>query len=156
MEDQPIKVSNATTSTPAGALAIAIGALVPLALSLTSIFFGGVGGFTESKASTGFVAYAGLLLVFVAGARFGRGLRANGAPGVTVTASAILAALTSIFLPAQVAAGVLAVAHAGHGAWDVWSADRAQLPAWYGRLRFQTTLAAVPLLVAGVFVLGTG
>ena len=137
-------------------MAIGLGALVPLALSLASILFGGVGGFTESEAATGFVAYAGLLLVFIAGVRFGRGLRVNGAPGVTVAASALLAAIASIFLPAQIAAGVLAAGHAGHGAWDVWSADRAQLPGWYGRLRFQTTLVAVPILVAGVFVLEGG
>ncbi|MHA1559367.1 MAG: hypothetical protein ACTSWI_01680 [Alphaproteobacteria bacterium] len=153
MADRAQKVSRVAISTPARTSAIAFGSVIPLALNLAAIFWGGIGRFTESEAAIGFVGYAGLLLVFIAGARFGHSVRASRASGVIVAAAAMAAALASIYLPAQIAAGVLAAAHAGHGAWDVWSADRALLPAWYGRLRLQTTLVAVPLLVVGVFAL---
>ena len=143
------KASRIAVSTPT----IAVGSVIPLALNLAAILLGGVGRLTESDAAIGFVGYAGLLLIFIAGARFGHGMRVNGASGVAVASAAAAAALSSLYLPAQIAAGVLAAALAGHGAWDVWSADRAQLPAWYGRLRLQTTLVAVPLLAVGVFAL---
>ena len=147
----PVRIAS-----PAGATGIAFAALVPLGLALIVVAIDGIGGLTAETAGTAFIAYAALLLTFFAGARFGHALRAA---GVTVAAAAtalpVIVALASLYLPDRIAAGILAVAYAGQGAWDVWSADRAQLAAWYGRLRLRTTPIAVLLLIAGVFVLGS-
>lgn len=139
---------------PPGATAFAYGSLLPLAIGLVIIAAGGVGGFSADDAATGFLSYAALLLCFFAGARFGHALRVTGASvAATATALPVGIALLSLFLPDAVASGLLAVAFAGLGAWDVWSADRAQLTAWYGRLRFRTTPIAVLALIGGVFLL---
>ena len=42
---------------------------------------------------------------------------------------------------------------AAQGAWDVWSADRARLTAWYGRLRLRTAPIAVLILAVAVVLL---
>lgn len=143
------------TKAPTGAIVVGYGSLVPLALGLIAILIGGIGTLTKADFSNGFIAYASLLLTFFAGARFGHALRVTGTSvAAALTIAPVIVALVALYLPDQIAAGILAVAYAAQGAWDVWSADRAALAAWYGRLRLRTTPIAVLLLASGVFVFG--
>lgn len=94
-------------------------------------------------------ALAAILLAFLAGVRFARGLAA---PRIaSVAAAAALAGFATLFLPTGLALLVLAFLHAAQGMWDVWSADGVRLPAWYAGLRARTAPLAVAILVLGFF-----
>lgn len=101
------------------------------------------------------VAYAGFVLVFVSAARFGQAMRVKGtAPAPSIAAIlSLVVALAVLFVPERTALGALAAGLAAAGAWDVWSAERGRLPAWYGRLRLLTTAIAVPVLVGTIILM---
>ncbi len=139
---------------PRAAAAFAYASLAPMLLGLILIATNGIGGWTRSDITAGLLAYAALLLAFHAGTRFGHSLRVTGVTvAVTASGAPVLVAFVSLWLPDRPAAGLLALAFAAQGAWDVWSADRAQLTPWYGRLRLRTAPIAVLLLVAAVVLL---
>lgn len=139
---------------PRMASVFAYASLAPLAIGLILIATDGVGGLDRADVAQGFLAYAALLLAFHAGTRFGHSLRASGVTvAVLASGAPVVVAFISLWLSEQLAAGLLALAFAAQGAWDVWSADRAQLTPWYGRLRLRTAPLAVLLLAAAVVLL---
>ena len=98
------------------------------------------------------MAYAGLILAFLGGALWGLTLaRASGTPpwGYAV------AVLPSLWPPVCALLGPrlrlvgLAAAFAVLLAYDLWTIRRGSFPAWYARLRWQLTGAAVSLLLLG-------
>ena len=62
----------------------------------------------------------------------------------------VAVAIVAMLLPPAAALSVLAAGFAGQGAWDVWTAERGQGPAWYGRLRMRLTVVATAILVGAV------
>jgi hypothetical protein len=141
---------------PPAASVFAYGALLPMAVGVVLIASNGIGSLGRADVTTGFLAYAALLLAFHAGTRFGHALRVTGVTVAVIASGApLVAAFVSLWLPDRLAAGLLALAFAAQGAWDVWSADRARLTAWYGRLRLRTAPVAVLLLVAAVVLLSS-
>ncbi len=139
---------------PRTAAIFAYASLLPLAVGVALIATHGVGSMSAEDVSQGFLAYAALLLAFHAGTRFGHSLRASSVTvAVVATGAPVVVAFVSLWLADPLAAGVLALSFAAQGAWDVWSADRAQLTPWYGRLRLRTAPVAVLLLAAAVVLL---
>ena len=142
---------------PLPAAILAYGSLAPLAAALILILTDGLDVVDAADAVAGLVAYAALLLSFLAGARFGSALRVTGAPmAVLITAVPIAAAMASMLIPSKAAVALLAAGLAAQGAWDVWAAERARLPDWYGRLRLRTTPIAVLVLIVGFVVIDGG
>lgn len=131
---------------PAAALAL----YAPLAAmaAIAAVFLaGGVGALDPDLARNALLWLGAILLAFLAGVRFGRGIA--GSPRLLLLAAVPpLAGWAALLLPAAVALAVLALAHAAQGMWDVWSADGIRLPAWYAGLRARTAPITVVLLAA--------
>lgn len=128
--------------------------LVPMAVAVAVVLAGGIGAFDKALATSALLWLGAILLAFLAGARFGRGLAGSPAQ-IVLTAVPPLAGGAALLLPVGPGLLVLGLAHAAQGLWDVWSADGIRLPAWYGGLRARSTPVAVVLLVAGFFA-GSG
>jgi len=108
------------------------------------------GDIENPRAVDALTTLAALLLAFLAGVRFARGLA--GEPRLAILAAATaLAGFGATLLPAGLALLVLAFLHAAQGMWDVWSADGVRLPAWYAGLRARTAPLAVAILVLAFF-----
>ncbi|MCW5718077.1 MAG: DUF3429 family protein [Bauldia sp.] len=137
---------------PAPAVAL-YALLLPMAVLVAIAVAGGLGGFDAGRAVDALRWLGAVILAFLAGARFGRGL-AGSSRRVVLAAIPPLAGWAALLLPAGPGLLVLGLAHAAQGVWDVWSADGIRLPAWYGGLRARTTPIAVVLLVAGFFAGG--
>lgn len=136
---------------------VAYAGLVPfVALAAIVALGGGTAGKAASAAAL--KAYAAVALAFLGGIRWGMAMRVDTSRrGATLMATSVLPAIVgfaALTLPLAAGLGLLAAAHAGLGAWDVWSAERGGAPSWYGRLRLKATLVATGALAAGIFVLG--
>ena len=99
--------------------------------------------------------YAGLILSFLGGARWGLAVKAPSPPALQVSLAMLptLAGLPLLLLPAslnQLRLFGLALALALHWLWDLRGAG---LPPWYGRLRTMLTAGAVAGLIGGAFLL---
>ena len=99
--------------------------------------------------------YAGLILSFLGGARWGVAVQAPAPSALEVSLAMLptLAGLALLLLPAgldQLRLFGLALALALHWLWDVRGAG---LPPWYGRLRTVLTVGAVAGLVSGALLL---
>lgn len=99
--------------------------------------------------------YAGLILSFLGGARWGLAIKATSPPALEVSLAMLptLAGLALLLLPAgfdQIRLFGLALALAAHWLWDLRGAD---LPPWYGRLRTMLSAGAVAGLLGGAFLL---
>jgi hypothetical protein len=96
--------------------------------------------------------YAGLILSFLGGARFGRALDAPGG-GATVAISMVpsIVALGVLAAPVTHAAGALALALALVAAF-VWDVRAPGLPASYKRLRAALTVFAAAALTIGALL----
>ena len=99
--------------------------------------------------------YAGLILSFLGGARWGLAVKAPVPPALEVSLAMLptLAGLALLLLPAgldQLRLLGLALALAMHWLWDLRGAG---LPPWYGRLRTVLTVGAVVGLVGGALLL---
>lgn len=124
--------------------------LVPMAALVAVLLAGGIGTLDVITAQEALAWLGAVLLAFLAGARFGRGL-AGSSRAIVLAAIPALAGWAALLLPAGPGLLVLALAHAAQGMWDVWSVDGIRLPAWYAGLRARTAPIAVVLLVAGFF-----
>lgn len=139
---------------PPIAVVSAIVGLAPLAV-LAGLVAWPDGPLAPADANRALVAYAAMLLVFSAGARFGLSIRTAGlARHALVVGAAPLLGLAATLMPARPALAMLAVAIAASGAFDVWSADRGTVPAWYGRVRIATSSVAIVLIVAAFLLVG--
>lgn len=127
---------------------------VPLGLLLVALALERAGAVAASWAPGALVAYAAVLLAFLAGARWGAGLRATGMRA-SIAGAAVppLLGWAALLLPAVPGTALVAAALAGQGALDVWTADRGDLPGWYAAARIRLTLAAVAILVAAFLVM---
>lgn len=134
---------------PAAAFALYV-LLAPMAVLVVALLAGGVGPLDEGAARDALLWLGAVMLAFLAGARFGRGL-AGSPRSIVLAAIPALAGWAALLLPAAPGLLVLALAHAAQGMWDVWSVDGIRLPAWYAGLRARTAPIAVVLLVAGFF-----
>ncbi len=99
--------------------------------------------------------YAGLILSFLGGARWGMAVKAPFPPTLEVSLAMLptLAGLALLLLPAsldQFRLLGLALALAVHWLWDLRGDG---LPSWYGRLRTVLTAGAVAGLVSGALLL---
>ena len=99
--------------------------------------------------------YAGLILSFLGGARWGVAVKAPSPSALEVSLAMLptLAGLALLLLPAsldQLRLLGLAMALGVHWLWDLRSDG---LPPWYGRLRTMLTAGAVAGLVGGALLL---
>ncbi len=99
--------------------------------------------------------YAGLILSFLGGARFGRAFDAPGG-GVTVALSMLpsIIALAALALPLNHGAAHLVLAGALAVAW-LWDLSAEDLPRRYKLLRTVLSLLAIAALGAGAAMTGT-
>ena len=108
----------------------------------------------RDAAITVFVAYAGLTLTFLGGARWGAELVR--APDRPVLARLVASALPSIValgallpdMPPRVALALLLACSAAQLAWDVRDARRGLLPPWNARLRIVMTALGTLCMLA--------
>lgn len=99
--------------------------------------------------------YAGLILSFLAGARWGMAIKAPSPPALAVSLAMLptLAGLALLLLPAglgRLQLLGLALALAVHWLWDLRGSG---LPPWYGVLRTMLTAGAVAGLLGGALLL---
>lgn len=95
-------------------------------------------------------AYSALLVVLVAGARFGLAIsgRGNARRDAVMSTVAIFIALAVLMVPAPDSFMILVTAFAALGAWDAFGVQPGAVPRWYGQLRTRTTF----VLVAAMFL----
>lgn len=138
---------------PLVAALVVIASLLPLAALVGWVASGNEAD--GGDAARALVAYAGVLLAFAAGARYGLAVRVTGlVVNAALVGFAPLIGFVAMLMAPQAALALLAVGLAASGAFDVWSAERSGVPAWYGRLRLLTTPVAVLLVVAGLILVG--
>lgn len=98
------------------------------------------------------IAYSAIVLAFLGGARWGIALGGNYPQTGRDIALAVLPALLGwavLFIPANYAFVLLAVAFAAQGAWDTLSGQTGAVPSWFARLRMQlTAIAVIAMIVA--------
>lgn len=129
-------------------------AALPLAVILAALVLDRGGAVAAPWAPTALVAYAAMLLSFLAGARWGGGLRMTGMrASVALAGIAPLAGWAALLLQPVPGTALTAAALAGQGALDVWTATRGGLPEWYAAARIRLTLALVGLLVLAFLVM---
>lgn len=101
------------------------------------------------------IAYAGLILSFLGGARWGQAIQAAH-PDDTIISLAMLPTIVALVLLAApllspgVRMGGLALALVVHWLWDIRAPH---LPPWYAALRTKLTAGAVIGLLAGIVTL---
>jgi len=138
--------------------ALGLAALLPLLVLALLILADVSPPFDRDTIARVMVGYGALLLSFLGGVRWGMTMRLSMGRREAATLAASLAPMLvgwiALFLPAGPALGLLAVAYAGQGAWDVWTIEAGYGPPWYGRLRVQFTLVVTAILAAALMLLG--
>lgn len=142
---------------PRSALVLGLLGLVPFALCAAGAI-APLPGLPTDRAVLFLTIYAGLILCFLGGIRWGAVLGPYGARRQARDFAASILPLPvvfwAVFQPATVSLGVFIAAYLLMALWDVLSAERGQLPLWFGRLRMiLTTGAVLSLLVTLTVVL---
>ena len=149
---RPLPVDNRSANTPPMALIYGLLGVLPFAAPAV---VGVVAPSYRNGAAVALVVYAGLILSFLGGARWGLAVsRDKPSPGtISLAMLPTLGALALLLLPAEhrrVQILGLAVALAMHWLWDITAGG---LPVWYPRLRSILTTGAEAGLIAGGLVL---
>lgn len=140
---------------PATQLALTLAGLVPFIAGAAVMWLPQTGPVLRAQAALCLLVYAGMILSYAGGVRWGAGIHAHG-EAQPQTGLAALSGLGALAGWGLVLAGVLgaldwpvfvaaAAAHAAHGVWDAFGAG---LPAWFRRLRLSAALAAATALAA--------
>lgn len=130
---------------------LAIASWLPFAYALTQVLGGGAPDQSIAMA----IFYGAVLLVFLAGVRFGTGLMSGAAIPLTVRVTPLmgLVGLAAYWSPPPIALALLVVGFGGQGALDVWAGFSGRLPQAYVSARvLMTWLCALTLLA--ILVLG--
>lgn len=139
-------------------MAIGLALLAPFVILAAIVVVDGPAPLTRDTAARVMLGYGALVLSFLGGVRWGMTIRlAMGRREILLLAASLvpmLVAWLAIYLPTGPALGLLAVAYAAQGAWDVWAIEAGYGPPWYGRLRILFTLAVTALLAGSLIVLG--
>ena len=138
--------------------ALGLGALLPFVLLALDILLNAEAPFHPATMARAMVAYGVLFLSFLGGVRWGMTMRVTmtnrEVAVLAFSLTPILVGWVALFLSAGPALGLLAVAYAGQGAWDVWTVEAGYGPAWYGRLRLQFTITVTVILTLALMLLG--
>ena len=108
------------------------------------------------EARTALLAYAGLILSFLGGARWGLEIGRRTPDPVEISASMVPTVVAFLILLAPASLGgwrFAAMGLAMMGQW-LWDVRAARTPAWYPRLRSVLTAGAVAALVVGLVASG--
>lgn len=135
---------------PASALWLGLAGLLPFWLPLLPLY--GAGFMPGERALLLQMIYAAVILSFLGGIRWGAALKLPRGPlQSTLLVLSVVPSLTgfaALVLPSLAGLIVLIAAFLIQGAWDVQSAQRGELPAWFATLRAILTAGAVIALVA--------
>jgi hypothetical protein len=142
------------TDAPGATVVLAYAAPVPLLVGLGVVIAGGVGPVSAVAAAEMAASYTAMMLAFFTGIGCAYAVRSGVWLALLAGALLPLLAWLALFLGPP-ALAVLAALTAAQGARDVWTADGARLPHWYGQLRVRTTPIVVAALVA-LFLLQDG
>ena len=145
---------------PGVPLALTLAGLVPFVAGAGVMWVPEIGPVYQAQAALALLVYAGLILSFLGGVRWGAEINAQGGGGIPRTPLVALSVLGSLVGWGLVLWGVLgalgwpvfaaaAVVHLAHGVWD---ADGAGLPYWYRRLRVLAAILAAASLAAAALV----
>lgn len=147
-----------TTPTPKGTIdrsrvawILAVAGFVPFALLTFAIMAGGQSNPLSLSMLDLFKIWSAVVLSFLGGIRWGMAM-AGETGSWRILAASTLAAVVGWFalmLPDRFGILVLLLAFCAHGAWDSFSANAGQAPAWYGKLRITLTflVAAAHVIV---------
>ena len=108
-------------------------------------------------AATLLVAYASLMLTFIAGTRLGFAVATQPQADrrdAVIALAIVLAAWATLLLPVPHGFVVLAIAFAAQGAWDAFAVQAGIMPDWYGRVRTRMTFLMVAAMIAALVVTG--
>lgn len=134
------------------AILLAYAGLVPVLGAGLAMLADAAPPFDRAGASRAAVVFAAVALAFLGGVRWGMALkvspRRNEGLAMLAAALPVVVAAAALLLPVPAGLGLLAAGFAGQGAWDVWTVEGGQAPAWYGRLRMRLTIAMTVILVA--------
>ena len=94
-------------------------------------------------------AYGTAILSFMGGVQWGVAMRVDetGWRGYAISVLPALLGWAALLMPRPVGLAVLAAGFCALLAYDLWTARRGEVPAWYARLRVQLTVAVVALLL---------
>ncbi|MEX6504917.1 DUF3429 domain-containing protein [Jiella sp. M17.18] len=124
---------------------LGLGGLVPFVLMAAVIGWAGTDFIAYGRLVLAFSGYSATILAFLGGIRWGFSLlpqhRRRGTLILSVLPS--LAGWFILFVPSPWMFAGFAAAFALQGTWDVVSARRGHLPAWFGRLRLVLTIVVV-------------
>ncbi len=136
---------------PPGALLVGLVGTVPFWV-LAGLSFGWSPAVSATLAMSAIVAYGALALAFLGGIRWGLAVGPYGGHRpereFALSALAPLAGFAAIFLAPVLALSLLIAALLLIALWDVASAEKGRLPAWFSRLRALLTGLALPPLLA--------
>ena len=148
-----MKLPEAITKIPAPALWLGLAGLLPFWLPL---LVQGTRGELHAPSHGLLIqmGYAAVILSFLGGIRWGAALKLPRGPlQATLFVLSVLPALAgfvALLLPATVGLILLIGGYLVQGVWDVQSAQRGELPAWYASLRALLTTGAVLALIAAI------
>lgn len=96
------------------------------------------------------IGFAAAVLAFTGGVRWGLRLQGGTEGRNTFFGAALTLAMVPVAMlaPYMLALALLVVGYGAMGAWDVWAADRSDIPERWGRLRARMTLAFALTLIA--------
>jgi hypothetical protein len=137
---------------PAPALWLGLSGLVPFWLPLVPIY--GAPVMEPDRALLLQMVYAAVILSFLGGIRWGAALKLPRGPlQSTLLALSVLPSLAgfaALILPSVAGLVLLLIGFLVQGSWDVQSAQRGELPAWFATLRALLTAGAVIAIVAAL------
>lgn len=137
---------------PAPALWLGLAGLVPFWLPLMPLY--GAPMMSADRALLLLLVYGAVILSFLGGIRWGAALKLPRGPlQSTLFVFSVLPSLVgfaALLLPAVAGLVLLITGFLIQGAWDVQSAQRNELPAWFATLRAILTTGAVVALAAAL------
>ena len=147
-----MRVIEAVRKIPSAALWLGLAGLIPFWLPLIPLYGSGMIG--PDRALLLLMVYAAVILSFLGGIRWGAALKLPRGPlQSTLLAFSVvpsLAGYAALLLPSVAGLVLLLSGFLLQGVWDVQSAQRGELPAWFATLRALLTSGAVIAIVAAL------
>lgn len=144
-----------TKTLPASALFLGLAGWIPFWIPVALSTHALLTGRSAAAEEWLYTVYAGLILSFLGGVRWGREIVSRETPDLAILSASVapsilglMAALLHWASNAHLAWLLLAVSLLVMMAWDRQAAARGELPAWFGRLRLILTLGAVGSAIA--------
>ncbi|WP_300527363.1 DUF3429 domain-containing protein [Maricaulis sp.] len=148
-----------TKTLPASALLLGIAGWIPFWIPVALSAHALLTGRSAAAEEWMFTVYAGLILSFLGGVRWGREIMARDVPDLAVLSASVAPSVLGLMGALIHWAGhpyfawmLLAISLLVMMAWDRQAAARGELPAWFGRLRLILTLGAVGSAIAMILL----